>query len=282
MPLLHTVRHHATKMNVVVSSSFDRLNSADFRFLQEAARLGDVGVLLWSDAAIRAITGKEPRYPQAERAYVIESVRYVRDVRVSADRVDPDALPDAFPIRPDVWAVDAAGATSAKRAHCASRGLALHAIATDEMTGFPEPAAEPASGRKKVIVTGCYDFFHSGHVRFFEEMAGLGDLFVVVGNDANVRELKGAGHPLLTAAERRFTVGAIRHVKQALVSTGMGWMDAAPEIARLKPDIYAVNEDGDKPEKREFCRAHGLEYVVLKRVPKEGLTRRSSTDLRGF
>ena len=59
-------------------------------------------------------------------------------------------------------------------------------------------------------------------------------------------------------------------------------MDAAPEIAVIKPDIYAVNEDGDKPEKRVFCEEHGLEYVVLKRAPKEGLPRRESTVLRGF
>jgi hypothetical protein len=43
-----------------------------------------------------------------------------------------------------------------------------------------------------------------------------------------------------------------------------------------------VNEDGDKPEKREFCKAHGIQYVVLKRMPKEGLPIRESTVLRGF
>ena len=59
-------------------------------------------------------------------------------------------------------------------------------------------------------------------------------------------------------------------------------MDAEPEIEKLKPDMYAVNEDGDKREKRDFCEKHGLEYVVLKRTPKEGLTQRSSTNLRGF
>jgi glycerol-3-phosphate cytidylyltransferase-like family protein len=85
-----------------------------------------------------------------------------------------------------------------------------------------------------------------------------------------------------TQEERRYMVGAIRYVKQALITSGMGWMDAEPEIARLKPDIYLVNEDGDKPEKQAFCAAHGLRYVVLKRTPKEGLPRRSSTDLRGF
>ena len=77
-------------------------------------------------------------------------------------------------------------------------------------------------------------------------------------------------------------VGSIRYVTQALITSGMGWMDAAPEIARLQPDIYAVNEDGDVPEKRAFCAEHGLEYVVLKRAPAEGLPRRQSTDLRGF
>jgi cytidyltransferase-like protein len=133
-----------------------------------------------------------------------------------------------------------------------------------------------------VLVTGCYDWFHSGHVRFFEESCELGDLYVVVGNDENVRFLKGAGHPLLSEVERRYMVQSIRFVKQALISSGNGWMDAEPEIEKIKPNYYVVNEDGDKPEKREFCQAHGLEYVVLKRVPKEGLKARQSTDLRGF
>ena len=80
----------------------------------------------------------------------------------------------------------------------------------------------------------------------------------------------------------RYMVGSIRYVAQALISTGHGWLDAEPEIERLKPDIYAVNEDGDKPEKRTYCREHGIEYVVLKRLPKAGLPRRESTKMRGF
>jgi len=36
------------------------------------------------------------------------------------------------------------------------------------------------------------------------------------------------------------------------------------------------------PEKRAFCKEHGIEYVVLKRTPKEGLPERLSTNLRGF
>ena len=135
---------------------------------------------------------------------------------------------------------------------------------------------------KKVIVTGCYDWLHSGHVRFFEEVSAYGDLYVVLGHDANIRHLKGPGHPLFSQEERRYVVGAVRYVRQALIATGHGWIDADPEIKLLRPDIYAVNDDGDKGGKREYCGQHGIEYLVLQRTPAPGLPRRSSTHLRGF
>ena len=34
--------------------------------------------------------------------------------------------------------------------------------------------------------------------------------------------------------------------------------------------MYAVNEDGERPEKRRFCEEQGIEYIVLLRRPKEG------------
>ena len=77
-------------------------------------------------------------------------------------------------------------------------------------------------------------------------------------------------------------VASIRHVRQAMVATGRGWLDSKPEIERIEPDIYVVNEDGDRPEKREFCEALGIEYRVLKRLPRAGLPARHSTDFRGF
>jgi glycerol-3-phosphate cytidylyltransferase-like family protein len=90
------------------------------------------------------------------------------------------------------------------------------------------------------------------------------------------------GHPLLTQAERRYIVGSAKFVKQALISSGHGWLDADPEIIKLKPDIYAVSEAGDQGGKREYCRKLGIAYLVFKRTPAPGLSKRSSTDLRGF
>jgi cytidyltransferase-like protein len=183
-----------------------------------------------------------------------------------------------------MWIVHEDEDTPQKRQYCSSHGIIYRTISEPALKEFPisAPTPERSSPNRKVLVTGCYDWFHSGHVRFFEETSQLGDLYVVVGHDENVRLLKGEGHPLFPEQERRYMVGAIRFVKQALISTGHGWMDAEPEIEAIRPDIYAVNEDGDQPEKRQFCEEHGLKYVVLKRTPAAGLPRRESTHLRGF
>ena len=136
--------------------------------------------------------------------------------------------------------------------------------------------------RKKVVVTGCYDWFHSGHVRFFEEVSAYGDLHVVVGHDANIRLLKGQGHPLIPDYERRYVVGSIRFVKQALISSGNGWMDAAPEIKRLQTGHICGERRWRQGRQAEYCEEHGIEYLVLKRAPAPGLPKRTSTDLRGY
>lgn len=275
----------ATPKTVVVTGGFDDLRSRGIRFLQEAARSGVLTVLLWPDDRMHRRDGKPPKFPQAERLYLLRAIRYVHDVRLAPADTREDELPEITGFRPTVWAVEAAQANAAKKAFCQSHGLEYRVVGDEALRGFPgdSPADTAArAGRRKVIVTGCYDWFHSGHVRFFEEASRHGDLYVAVGHDANVRLLKGEGRPLFPQEERRYVVGSIRFVKQALISTGNGWLDAEPEIQRLKPDIYAVNEDGDVPEKREYCAAHGIEYLVLQRTPAAGLPRRSSTELRGF
>lgn len=268
----------------VASGAFDGLRSGHIRFLEEAAKLGKLHVQLWSDQAVRLLEGREPLFSQEERLYLIQALRYVDQVSLTSAQVDLDALALEEP-HPAAWVVGERDDTPRKREFCSSCGLKYRVLSAEEASGFPPepPVAPPArAGRRRVIVTGCFDWFHSGHVRFFEEVAALGDLYVVVGHDQNLRLLKGEGHPMFPQEERRYMVQSIRHVAQALVSTGSGWMDAEPEIARLQPDVYVVNEDGDKPEKRRFCQEHGLEYVVLERAPREGLQRRTSTDLRGF
>jgi cytidyltransferase-like protein len=268
----------SAKTQVVVSGGFDDIKARDLRFLEEASKLGELTVLLWPDAMLQKSAGAPPKFPFAEREYFLKAVRYVSKV-VPAECLD--ALPDN--LRADVWADYDRTTNPAREKIAVEKKVTYRIFSADEFSGFPEPPPMPGTpGRKKVIATGCFDWFHSGHVRFAEEASGYGDLYICLGSDANVRLLKGEGHPHLPEAERRYVVGSIKFVKQALITTGLGWLDAEPEIRRLKPDIYVVNDDGDKGGKREYCQKLGLEYLVLKRKPAPGLPERTSTNLRGF
>ena len=42
----------------------------------------------------------------------------------------------------------------------------------------------------KVFVSGCFDLLHSGHIKFLTEAAKYGDLYVSVGSDKTINELK--------------------------------------------------------------------------------------------
>ena len=132
---------------------------------------------------------------------------------------------------------------------------------------------------KKVFVSGCYDMLHSGHVAFFKEAASYGDLYVGIGSDATIYELK-ARRTVCSENERLYMVKAIRYVTDACINRGSGMMDFVDSVDRIKPDIFVVNEDGGSEVKRLFCAERGIEYVVLKREPDAGLEARSTTSLR--
>jgi len=269
----------------VVSGSFDDLRSSDIRFLEEAASLGELHVFLWSDNLVHQLEGSFPKFKLKERLYLLQAIRYVTKVHLVNHLLDPNSLPYLEEPYSATWVVKETDDNPQKHYFCVCTGLRWHVVKQDDLIRIPPTPKNFPNGRtdhKKVVVTGCFDWFHSGHVRFFEEVSGLGDLYVVAGSDRNVQFLKGEGHPMFPQDERLYMVQSVRFVKQALISSGNGWMDAEPEIFQIKPDIYAVNEDGDQPEKRSFCELHGIQYVVLKRTPKEGLPKRISTDLRGF
>jgi cytidyltransferase-like protein len=266
-------------MKIFVPGIFDDIRSSEVRLLQEAARLGDVTVLLRTDEAAAGVKGPKPKFGRAERRYFLESLHFVEQV------LSFDAGPE-LPAEPfDILCVDAAGDLPEYAKACRDRGIEYRFFSPEELLGYPEPAPgyhSPSFGRPKVVVTGCYDWFHTGHIRFFEEAAQYGELHVVLGNDTNLALLKGPGHPMYREEERKYLVQSIRFVERAYIATGSGWLDAEPEIQLIRPAVYAVNEDGDKQIKRKFCEQKGIEYIVMKREPKEGLPRRTSTDLRGF
>jgi cytidyltransferase-like protein len=146
---------------VIAAGSFDNLRSRHVRFLEEAAKLGELHVLLWSDEVARRLEGRPPKFPQSERQYLVEAVRYVDRVTLVTEMDSPDGLPEfaddpALKCRserakgtdaswgepPDgaapTWAVDEADDTAAKRAFCAFHGLTYRVFTAADLAGFPD------------------------------------------------------------------------------------------------------------------------------------------------
>jgi cytidyltransferase-like protein len=131
----------------------------------------------------------------------------------------------------------------------------------------------------KVLVSGCFDLLHGGHIAFFKTASSYGKVYVSIGRDNNLLLLKGK-KPYFSEEERLYIVKSIRYVEDAFLATGEGMLDFEPDMRRLKPDIFIVNHDGHTIEKERLCKVMGVEYIILERIPEEGLPARSSSETK--
>ncbi|MEN9443176.1 MAG: hypothetical protein RIS47_66 [Bacteroidota bacterium] len=120
---------------------------------------------------------------------------------------------------------------------------------------------------------------HSGHVAFLKEASAMGELYVCIGSDENVFKLKGR-YPITQQDERKYMIESLACVHECRINSGWGIIDFLAELDGIRPDIFAVNEDGTTPEKASICVQKGIEYLVFKRIPHANLPRRSTTSLR--
>jgi len=120
-----------------------------------------------------------------------------------------------------------------------------------------------AAGKKLVFTNGVFDILHVGHVRYLEQARALGDALVVaINSDVTVRELKGAGRPLMNQDERAEILAAMRAVSYVTI-----FDDVSPGslIAQLLPDVLVKGGDYalDEIHGREEVEAAGGRVVSL-------------------
>jgi len=124
-------------------------------------------------------------------------------------------------------------------------------------------ARERAAGRRIALANGCFDVLHVGHVRYLEGARREGDCLVVaINDDASVRALKGAGRPVLPAADRAELVAALRAVDYVVLFPET---TVARLLARLRPDVHCKGTDytTDTVPERETVRAYGGRVAIV-------------------
>jgi D-glycero-beta-D-manno-heptose 1-phosphate adenylyltransferase len=139
-------------------------------------------------------------------------------------------------------------------------------MAGKRLLSLPEAAALAerlrAEGKRIVLANGCFDLLHVGHVRYLKAARGLGDtLFVGINGDAAVTRLKGAGRPLMPAAERAEMLAALADVDHVVVFDDD---TADPLLAAIRPHVHAKGTDytTENVPERATVRALGAEIAI--------------------
>ena len=100
--------------------------------------------------------------------------------------------------------------------------------------------------RKMVMVNGCFDVIHCGHLAHLNTARTLGD-YLVVALTADEFVNKGPGRPVFDENKRALMLAALRCVDHVIVSR-----EAVPSriILEYKPAIYAKGKEyeGRLPE----------------------------------
>ncbi|MBD3776648.1 MAG: bifunctional D-glycero-beta-D-manno-heptose-7-phosphate kinase/D-glycero-beta-D-manno-heptose 1-phosphate adenylyltransferase HldE [Thiotrichales bacterium] len=113
------------------------------------------------------------------------------------------------------------------------------AMNEDELLELVQLAQQ--NGERVVMTNGCFDILHSGHVRYLNEAAKLGErLIVAVNSDESVQRLKGSSRPIVPLQGRMELLSAL-----SCVDWVVPFDEQTPErvICKLKPDVLVKGGD---------------------------------------
>lgn len=120
-----------------------------------------------------------------------------------------------------------------------------------------------SQGEKVILTNGCFDLLHVGHIRYLQGAKELGGRVVVaINSDESVRQLKGAGRPLMPEDERAEIVAALEDVDAVIVFPEA---DVRAIIREITPDIQAKGTDytPDSIPERDTVIACGGQVAVV-------------------
>ncbi len=105
-----------------------------------------------------------------------------------------------------------------------------------------------SQGKKLVMVSGCFDLMHIGHMEFLSDAKALGDvLFISLGSDKTVKTLKGDKRPIMNEGYRAQMLASLQVVDFVVVANEEevalpSGIDFNRLITIIRPDIFAINK----------------------------------------
>ena len=122
---------------------------------------------------------------------------------------------------------------------------------------------------KIVLVSGCFDVVHVGHIKFLQKAKQKGDLLVVgILSDEFVKVRKGDRRPIFSERERKEMLSNFRVVDYVF---SFNQKEVNNLLKLLQPDIYCLGGDrkGKKIPELKYLLKYKIEVVELPRFGKK-------------
>ncbi|OGE18707.1 hypothetical protein A3J19_03425 [Candidatus Daviesbacteria bacterium RIFCSPLOWO2_02_FULL_41_8] len=123
-------------------------------------------------------------------------------------------------------------------------------------------------GKKTVLVGGCFDILHPGHVIFLKKAKKIADILIVfLESDKKVCELKGANRPVHSQRMRATVLSALAAVDYIILLPYLrSEADYDKAVQKIKPAIIAMTAGYERIEHHK--RAAKLTGAKLQYVTK--------------
>lgn len=138
---------------VFVSGCYDLLHSGHVEFFKQASQFGDLYVGIGSDATYLEYKHRKPMFPEEERLFMVQSVRYVKEAYINQGSGVIDFITTLDMVKPDVFVVNAEGGSDEKRQLCRERGIEYIELQRTPAEGLQ---ARSSSGLKQALSQESY------------------------------------------------------------------------------------------------------------------------------
>ncbi len=121
-------------------------------------------------------------------------------------------------------------------------------------------------GKKIVLVGGCFDILHTGHIEFLSKAKDQGDfLIVALENDKKVNKLKGKGRPINSQVTRSTVLKSLPSVDLVMLLPDMNDNQNYETLVKLvEPDIIAMTKGNQVYEwEKEYMNTTGVKIVAV-------------------
>lgn len=141
----------------------------------------------------------------------------------------------------------------------------------------PESLLNKERNKKIVLVGGCFDVVHLGHLTFLEKAKEKGDILVILlESDENIKKNKGKNRPINNQENRAEFLTKLKMVDYVIKLPEMKKDEEYLEIIKkINPNVIAVSEkDVNLDKKKEQAKKVGAKLIeVTKTIPQQSTSK---------